>query len=71
MRPKFLHNELDATVMTKSTTSGSRALAPRNGNERRPSYEGAPTPSERRLFLLSLVGLMLIAVVAVGLSLWR
>jgi hypothetical protein len=55
--------------MTKGTTSGSTALATRK--ERRPSYEGAPTPSERRLFWLSLVGLMLIAVVAVGLSLWR
>jgi hypothetical protein len=53
------------------TSSGSSAPGPKNGDERRPSYEGTPTASERRLFLISLVGLILIAVVAVVLSLWR
>jgi hypothetical protein len=57
--------------MTKTSSSGSRAPALKNGDERPPSYEGTPTASERRLFLLSMVGLLLIAVVAVGLSLWR
>lgn len=57
--------------MTKVSSSGSRVTALKNSDERRPSYEGTPAASERRLFLLSLVGLMLIAVVAVMLSLWR
>ena len=70
-RQKFLHNELHATTMTKVSSSGSRVPALKNRDQRRPSYEGTPTASERRLFFLSLVGLILIAVVAVTLSLWR
>ena len=71
MEAKFLHNGLYATTMTKVSSSGSRVPALKNRDQRRPSYEGTPTASERRLFLLSMVGLLLIAVVAVGLSLWR
>ena len=70
-RQKFLHNELHATTMTRVSSSGSRVPALKNRAQRRPSYEGTPTASERRLFFLSLVGLILIAVVAVILSLWR
>ena len=57
--------------MTKVSSSGSRVPALKNRDQRRPSYEGTPTASERRLFFLSLVGLVLIALVAVILSLWR
>ena len=57
--------------MTRVSSSGSRVPALKNRAQRRPSYEGTPTASERRLFFLSLVGLILIAVVAVMLSLWR
>ena len=71
MEAKFLHNGLHAAAMTKASSSGSREPALKNSDERPPSYEGTPTASERLLFLLSMVGLMLIAVVAVGLSLWR
>jgi hypothetical protein len=57
--------------MTKASSSGSRVPALKNRDQRRPSYEGTPTASERRLFFLSLVGVVLIAVVAMMLSLWR
>jgi hypothetical protein len=36
-----------------------------------PSYEGDPTPSERRLFFVSLIGLAVIAFVIVGITIWR
>jgi hypothetical protein len=52
---------------------GQRGNAPPadRDDRRDPSYEGTPAPSERRLFLLSVVGLALIAVVATAVSLWR
>jgi hypothetical protein len=44
----------------------------RRAEDRDPrSYEARPAASERRLFLVSVVGLALIAVVAMVLSFWR